>query len=210
MKRPYVIAINAVSGGGKTAVAKLLVSSLPKAALFCFDDFDDSNVYPDDFCEWTMRGADLLKFDCPGMAAAVEDAISSESAEYIVLDYPFGRDHPRFQNRIDLSVFVDTPLDVAMARRILRDTRGEPDTPAGEVLRRLREELDYYIRKARYAYMDTYRHRDTSDLVLDGWTSLEQLRDQIVARIKAEPGGRPNAGKRPAENCSQSARHRSP
>ena len=194
MKTPFIIAINAVSGGGKTALARLLASSLPKAALFCFDEFDESNVYPADFYEWTRRGADLLEFDCPGMAAAVEEVINHRSAKYIVLDYPFGRDHPRFQSRIDLSVFVDTPLDVAMARRILRDMCGKSGTPAEEELRRLREDLDYYIRKARYAYLDTYRHRDTSDLVLDGWTSLENLRDQILARIMAEPDGRANAG----------------
>src|SRR5262245_53390959 len=113
MKEPYVIAINAVSGGGKTEIAKLVHASLPSATLFCFDDFDETNVYPDDFYDWSCRGGNLLEFDCPGMSAAVEDEIRRRRSRYIILDYPFGRDHPRLQEHINLSVFIDTPLDVA-------------------------------------------------------------------------------------------------
>jgi uridine kinase len=110
MKRPYIIAINSVSGGGKTALAKLLQESLPASVVFCFDDFDQTNLYPEDFYEWWKRGADLREFDCPGMGKAVDDEIQRRTTEFIIMDYPFGRDHPRFQTLIDLSVFVDTPL----------------------------------------------------------------------------------------------------
>ena len=71
MKRPYIIAINAVSGGGKTALARAVNQSLPSSALYCFDDFGESNVLPDDFYEWWRRGADVAEFDCPGMYSAV-------------------------------------------------------------------------------------------------------------------------------------------
>ncbi len=81
MKKPYVIAINGVSGAGKTALSERLASTLPNAALFRFDDFDASNVYPEDFYEWTMRGGELTEFDCPGMAAAVEKEIRRLKAE---------------------------------------------------------------------------------------------------------------------------------
>ena len=74
MTTPYVIAVNAVSGGGKTTLARLLASSLP-AALFCFDDFDETNVYPEDLYEWSKRGANLLEFDSPGMRDAVQLAL---------------------------------------------------------------------------------------------------------------------------------------
>jgi|GEM_PF-2532092 Uridine kinase len=36
------------------------------------------------------------------------------------VDYPFARSHDHLK-ALDLTVFIDTPLDVAMARRILRD-----------------------------------------------------------------------------------------
>jgi uridine kinase len=186
MKRPYIIAINSVSGGGKTTLAKLVGESLPASVVFCFDDFDETNVYPKDFYEWWKRGADLREFDCPGMRRAVDDEIQQGAIEFVILDYPFGRDHPRFQTLIDLSVFIDTPLDVAMARRIIRDHRLDVGKTAAEVLERLRAELAHYLEKARSPYLDTDRHKPGSDLILNGCRNLQDLRDQVLERVNAE------------------------
>ena len=186
MKSPYVIAINSVSGGGKTSLVKLLQESLHASVAFYFDDFDETNVYPEDFYEWWKRGADLLEFDCRGMREAFDDAIQREDTEYIILDYPFSRAHPRFEALIDLSVFVDTPLDVAMARRIIRDYGVIPGETAASVLDRLKAELTHYLEKARYPYLDADRHKAGSDLILDGWFSLQELRDLILERVSAE------------------------
>jgi uridine kinase len=181
-KRPYVISVNAVSGGGKTALSEALRDSL-SAELFCFDDFDDTNVHPDDLYEWCKRGADLLEYDCPGMWEAVARRLREGSVKYVVLDYPFGRDHPRFRAVIDLSVFIDTPLDIAMARRILRDLPSDP-AAADEKLRHLRNEMEQYILKARHPYLETYRHRDTADLILDGRGTVREWKEQVLARIQ--------------------------
>jgi len=184
MKRPYIIAINSISGGGKTALAKLLGESLPASVVLCFDDFDETNVYPEDYYDWWKRGADLNEFDCPGLCQAVDAEIERGAAEYIILDYPFGRDHPRFEALIDLSVFVDTPLDVAMARRIIRDYDSVSGTSPADVLERLRGELTHYLEKSRFVYLDTERHKNRSDLILDGCRSLEELGDHALRRVK--------------------------
>ena len=184
MKKPYVISINSVSGGGKTALATLVAASLPKAMLFCFDDFDASNSYPDDFYEWSQRGANPLAIDCPGMGEAVTRAIAQGTFQYLVLDCPLGRDHPRFASIIDLAVFIDTPLDVAVARRILRDHTTVADSDAAEQLRVLRKEMIHYLAKARYPYLEAYKQKATCDLVLDGWQELAVLGEQIVSYIQ--------------------------
>src|SRR5262245_48019203 len=121
MNRPFVIAVNSIAGGGKTSLTKLLHECLPNSTFFCFDDYDSSNLYPTDFHDWHRRGGNLEEFDCLGMKAAVDAEIQKAAVKYIILDYPFGRDHSRFRDVIDLSIYIDTPLDVAMARRILRD-----------------------------------------------------------------------------------------
>jgi uridine kinase len=184
MKKPYVVAINSVSGGGKTTLSKLMQECLTSSVVFCFDDFDSTNVYPDDFYEWWKRGANLTEFDCPGMAIALNEEIQRAKAEFIIIDYPFGRDHPRFEKLIDLSVFVDTPLDVAMARRILRDYVPLARKDAAEVFERLQGELHGYLKQARDVYLDTDRHKLNSDLILDGALSLHELRDQILQYIR--------------------------
>ena len=188
MTRPYVIAVNAVSGGGKTTLARLLASSLP-ATLFSFDDFDNTNVHPEDLYEWSIRGANLLEFDSPGMREAVLLALKDERIRYIVLDYPFGRDHPQFREIIDLSVFIDTPLDIAMARRILRDYTIDSESPAEMKLKLLRNEMAHYIEKARHPYMDGYRLRATCDLILNGCESPEHWSTQILDRVLKPPAG---------------------
>jgi uridine kinase len=177
MNRPFVVSINSVSGGGKTALATALHRSLPQSALFCFDDYNDSNVYPEDFYEWSRRGADITEFDCSGMRNAVDEEIQRGKAKQIILDYPFGRRHPRFADIIDLAVFIDTPLDIALARRILRDYSVENQ----EVLENLRSELTHYLEKARHPYLDTYKDKEVSDLILDGCCSLDNLKSEVLA-----------------------------
>ena len=177
-----MIAINATSGGGKTALATLVHKSLPNSALFCFDEFDATNVYPADYYEWWIRGGDLEEFDCPGMRAAVDDEIQNGKSQYIVIDYPFGRDHSRFRDVIALSVWLETPLDIAMARRILRDLERPPDASPQERIERLKEELHHYLVKSRPLYADDL-HMRTADLVLEGEKPLEELRDRIIEAI---------------------------
>jgi len=184
MQSPYVIAINSVSGGGKTALAELLHESLPSSVLFRFDDFDDTNVYPDDYYEWTIRGADLSEFDSPGMSSAIAEEIEEGKVRYIILDYPWGRAHHRLKDLIELSIYVDTPLDVAMARRILRDFLRKDEVPAKEVLNSLKKDLVHYLNKARIPYLNHFRHKEHSDLILDGSKSLDELRDNILEKLK--------------------------
>ncbi len=180
--RPYVIAIGSVSGGGKTALSKIVGASLADALVFAFDEFEATNIYPTDFSDWARRGADLAEFDCPGMAKAVASEIAMQRARFLVLDYPFGRDHPRLEKCIDLSIFIDTPLDVAMARRILRGDDTGKLTPEGR-WESLKTELEHYLVSARAAYLVMDRHKASSDLILDGCLPLAQLRDQILQKL---------------------------
>ena len=89
MKKPYIIAINSVSGGGKTSLAKLLQQSLSGSVAFCFDDFDETNLYPEDFYEWWKRGAPLHQFDCLGMRKAVDDEIGRGAIDFKRSQDPF-------------------------------------------------------------------------------------------------------------------------
>ena len=186
MKKPFVISVSSVSGGGKTALSVALHKSLPNSSLFHFDDFDDSNTYPSDFYGWSRRGGDVEEFDCPEMQMAVNAEIRHGRTRLIILDFPFGRRHSRFRDTIDLAVFIDTPLDIAMARRILRDYTINSAESADETLNRLYADLSNYLERARYPYLDTYKHKTDSDLVLDGWRSLDDLKNDVIAVLNQE------------------------
>lgn len=46
---------------------------------------------------------------------------SLQSLDCILLDYPFAYIHSEMREDIDFTIFIDTPLDIAIGRRILRD-----------------------------------------------------------------------------------------
>ena len=57
MKRPIVIAVAAVSGGGKTTVVNELKRKLNLSQVIYFDDYDFEEC-PEDFFQWVQSGAD--------------------------------------------------------------------------------------------------------------------------------------------------------
>tara|TARA_R110002111_G_scaffold64821_1_gene106459 strand:- start:12 stop:548 length:537 start_codon:yes stop_codon:yes gene_type:complete len=178
MSHPTAIAINSISGGGKTALANSLGEKLTPSQVFHFDDFDDTNVYPDDFVAWCKRGADVEEFDFPGMDETVRECLGNGDVQTIILDYPFGRLHHRFRDIITHSIYVDTTLDVALARRILRDHRTD------QTLDTLKAELTTYLSSSRDVYLDSVRrYRDEADWVLDGTRDLEFLTQQILRKL---------------------------
>ena len=83
MNRPYIIAIDAVAGGGKTTLSKAVNEALYPSARYCFDEFDEPDIHPVDFYDWCLRGADIAEFDCPGIHQAVSDRI--EKMTWILL-----------------------------------------------------------------------------------------------------------------------------
>lgn len=185
MKKPFVISINANGGGGKTSLTRLLHASLPSSVLLGFDDFGEPSVEPVNCYDWLLRGADILEFDCPIYAKAVGEALERRTMDYLILDYPFGREHPRLRDVIVMSVYIDTPLDVAFARRLLRDYEAGNSAPAARRLQELRRHAMNYLESDRELFIHHHElHKSKSDLILDGLLSLEELRDQLLAHIE--------------------------
>lgn len=157
-------------------MSQSLAAKLCSCAVFHFDDFDDTNTYPDDFVNWWKRGADVGEFDFPGMDKAVRNCLKAGNVETVVLDYPFGRLHRCFQDIINLSVYIDTPTDVALCRRILRDYLNGATPPPEQ----LKAELTSYLASSRVVYLESaQRHRAEADLILDGNDSITRLAEQV-------------------------------
>ncbi|CAM5561679.1 hypothetical protein SAFG77S_13485 [Streptomyces afghaniensis] len=60
-KTPFVIAISAVSGGGKTTITKLLNQELHNSKVLFFDQYDFNG--PDDIINWVDNGGDANDWD---------------------------------------------------------------------------------------------------------------------------------------------------
>ena len=197
MDSVVIIGISAVTGGGKTAVTRRLVDVLEDAVALHFDDYDDTNVHPDDLQHWFAAGADYDAYKTPTFTGHLEALKAGESisypvgglilgpTRYVVADAPLGRAHSDSGRFIDLMVFVDTPLDVAMARRIIRDIDGEGHRTPHEVLERVKGELSGYLAHARPLYEAfKERMRDTSDVNVDGTLSIDATVEKIRSEIE--------------------------
>ena len=197
MDRVTVIGVSAVSGGGKTEAARRLAKVLGDAVALHFDDYDDTNVHPADLQRWSADGADYCAYQTPVFSRHLQALKAGKSirypiggrtvgpATYVVADAPLGRAHSGSGQFIDLMVFVDTPLDVAMARRVLRDIGPAARSTADEALEHVKGELSGYEGRARPIYEHFQkRMRAGADLIVDGTLGIDLIVDRIRSEIE--------------------------
>ena len=81
-------------------------------------------------------------------------------------------------------IFIDTPLDIAMARRMLRDIAMTTDP-----LQRVKDELSGYQNRARplYEYFQR-RMRETADLIIDGTLGVDHIVESIRSEVSLRLG----------------------
>lgn len=175
--KPYVISISAVSGGGKTAITNALTHSLNKAVAFYFDEYEYSKQ-PDDIGEWANGGSRPDAWDLSLIENDIYAAMQTDDCDYIVIDYPFGKNSEyNIGNIIDIAFFIDTPLDIALARRIVRDFK---NSTAANII----DELTNYPSIRKY-YVYDEKSRKQYDYFLDGCRPVNDIVIEIKEKIES-------------------------
>ena len=176
-KQCVVISIYSPSGGGKTTIVHALTERMPNAKALYFDDRNyDSDSGITDICQWYDEGADVNRFDLRLLASDIEQCMK-EGFAYVFLDYPFGHRHELISKHLDLSIFIDTPLDIAFARRLRRDYA---DKTAREIL----EETDFYLQKGRSVYLHGSKMaRIDAGMVVDGSLTVDEIVSEISDKL---------------------------
>jgi uridine kinase len=176
-----LVTISGFSGSGKTSLTDALATNLKDALVLKFDELDSLMVWSDDYPEWLAQGADYEAFNLDRMRAHVDQTIKESHARCVIFDYPNGKLHSAFKDVIDLAVYVDTPLDIAMARRLLRDLPNE-HSAAQEWLK---EELQAYLVAGRNAYLEMDKQvKPSCDLLVDGTRPIDELVSIILQEMK--------------------------
>ena len=120
-----------------------------------------------------MQGANYNVWDLSPLIKDIYEIEKCSECDYLLLDYSFAYCHKELSKYIDCAIFVDTPLDVAMARRVLRDMK---DASAEEI----REYMEIYLKYARVAYVQMLKDvLPSSDYVIDGTKELEEKVEEI-------------------------------
>ena len=111
------------------------------------------------------------------LKADVERIINSGEYDYLLLDYPFAYQNKEMKDYLDCCIFIDTPLDIAMARRVLRDMK---EASADEI----RNEMNTYLNAARVCYVQMLTEiLPNSDYVIDGANDLETIINEAMEII---------------------------
>lgn len=182
LKKVKIIAVAAVPGGGKTYVVTRLKNSLNNSSLLHFDDYDIEG--PKDICEWIEKGADYNEWNLEPIVNDIEKILkdSKSQVEYLLLDYPFAYKNDIMSRYIDYTIFIDSPLDIALARRILRDLN---DLTIEDV----EEELTDYLSNSRIAYLEMIKNiKPDSDFVVDGSLDVDDIVYIILDEIEKYHG----------------------
>lgn len=172
-----IIAIGAVTAGGKTTVVNAIKDRLPRTTSLHFDDYSfDGEV--DDFTKWVSKREGYYNvWDLSPLKADVERIINSGGYDYLLLDYPFAYQNKMMKDYLDCCIFIDTPLDIAMARRVLRDMKG---ASADDI----RNEMNTYLNSTRICYVQMLTDiLPTSDYVIDGAKELEDIINEAMEII---------------------------
>ncbi|MGH8689048.1 MAG: uridine kinase family protein [Burkholderiales bacterium] len=187
----YLVAVCGPIGSGKTSIVRGLVGQLGDATAIHMDSYEQMTSAPvREVLQWAERGADFESLEVPLLAehlqrlkrgeAVVEPAgrTTITPRKYLVFETQFGRAHRATGAQIDLLIWIDVALDVALARKLklfageaLRDERADA---ARERLAWLDGYLGNYLQLVSpLMQVQAARVRPQADLVIDGSGALD-------------------------------------
>jgi uridine kinase len=197
MAGPAVLAIAGPPGGGKTTLMLALAERLNGASWMSMDGFPaPSAMDPEALGRWLDEGAEFSRLETPGLAAALSDWKAGREirepltgrrvapARLLVLEAPLGRAHRPTAGLIDTLVWIDTPLDVALARNLLAWTASAEPHPAEW----LAGYADHYLsvtRKVLLAQREAVA--PDADLVVDGLLDPAEQAARVIAALGLQP-----------------------
>lgn len=172
---PLVIAVAAVSGGGKTTITSHLKANLKNTDALFFDDYNLEG--PDDFMQWIKEGSNPNAWYLTPFLDDLKKLLH-KPLKYIFLDFPFAYLHNEISQYIDFAIFIDTPLDIAMARRILRDFNETS-------IEQTTFDLENYLIQGRIGYLNMLEIiKPNSDIIINGVLPVLEITNIIVQQIE--------------------------
>jgi uridine kinase len=183
-----IIGIQGIAGSGKTTLTQALGKALNATTLF-WDDFDPISTGPSDYVEWFKTSKDHNDWKYDALAETMKSLKEEKSltcpathrvlipTKYIIFDAPLGYDHKATGQWINFLIYLDTPPDIALARRLYRDYQPHAKRNDNDIL----EEISDYLESARPVFMAAYEMKNTADLILDGSQPIETLVSTVLS-----------------------------
>lgn len=199
----YIAAIAAPIGGGKTTFTRAVAEALGDAQTIHFDRYEKLTQEPVHFLKkWVAQGADFNRFHVPELPALLERLKAGETvidpadqsqrrpSRYVVFEMPLGKEHRETAQFIDLLIWIEIPLDIALARKI-REFTALMMQQQGENIRNSLIWMDGYLENYLQVIRDVLqiqrqRIRPTADIIIDGTTSPETTVRAVAESIQSQ------------------------
>jgi len=211
---PFVIVIAGASGSGKSSITQE-VAKLLNGAIIYYDDYSHLR-------EWPKKNGGSegnRNFAQVKIARMVEDVRTLKAGEkiieprkkreispkeYIIIEDPHGRERKDITKLYDFAVLIDTPLEICLARVILRAFAGKNFTRLNGTQVLQEEEdpknklmiLDNFIfgpywTREQYIKINN-QVRKNVDLIVDGMSSIEKIAQEIIQKVDKHRKEMPN------------------
>lgn len=193
----FVIAVAGHSGAGKSTIIANLGPRLGNASSLSLDAYESSSTYPP-AAKWIQEGANPNEFQTPQFDSDVrslkngrsilhpETRLEIKSDRFLIIEEPFGRGRESLHNLIDFVVYIDTPLEVAYVRKLLRKSEFLPWEDDPEVfIANVRQNMEWYLKIGRKFYLAVSDvARKHCDLIVDGTLPIDTITAEIQQAMR--------------------------
>ncbi len=201
----YVIAFAGHPGAGKSSVVRGLVQALGDACSIHMDNYETmTRTAIEDIARWMKDGADIDSFLFPQLELDLQRLKRNEAirephtgrevppCKYVLFETQFGRAHKATGQHVDLMAWIDTPVDVALARNVRKlaafSLREQQPDKLAERMQWLIVYLDNYVNVVRELMpMQKQKVAAAADIVIDGRPPLADIvqsaKNEILRRL---------------------------
>lgn len=195
-----IIGISGISGSGKSRLTNAIKEAFGDSMVIIHQDNyykDQSDISFDERVKTNYDEPESIEFDLmfkdvvrilKGNTIQIpiynfsehtrsEETEEKQPKEFLLVEGTMIYAYPELKDHIDLKIYVDTPMDIAIVRRITRDIE-ERERKASEI------QSQYFktVRKGMYQY--TISQKDQADLIISGEKDVLDHMDFVSTIIK--------------------------
>ncbi|BDZ30548.1 adenylyl-sulfate kinase [Lactiplantibacillus sp. WILCCON 0030] len=175
MSKTKVIVISGVTAGGKTTLVTALSQCIDNVCVLSFDDYSiDALPSAPTVNQMVANFHEAVnQYDITALMTDLVLAMETNQFSVILIDFPFGYVHAVLRPYIETVIYLRTPLDIAFARRLIRDFS---ESSQNEIMTWTRT----YLNEVRPLFLaHDQLVSATADYVLDGTASTAEQITQL-------------------------------